>query len=69
MAQNPYGQAYLATISLKKLVDGCTYVGEDFYIDTGLLYITKDNLDKQAEDLAQVTEDIASTWDAKFDCP
>lgn len=70
MAQNPYGQAYLASYSLKLLTDGCTYKGDDFYINTGLLYITKDNLASQAEDLSKVTSDLAKDWKEKyFSCP
>lgn len=70
MAQNPYGQAYLASYSLKLLTDGCTYKGKDFYINTGLLYITKDNLDRQAADLSKVTFDLAKDWkDKYFSCP
>jgi ribose transport system substrate-binding protein len=69
MAQNPYGQAYLATYSLKLVTDGCKYKGKDFYINTGLLYITKDNLAKQAGDLSKVTSDLAKDWKEKyFDC-
>ena len=70
MAQNPYGQAYLATYSLKLVTDGCKYKGTDFYINTGLLYITKDNLATQADDLSKVTTGLAKDWKEKyFDCP
>ena len=70
MAQNPYGQAYLATYSLKLVTDGCKYKGTDFYINTGLLYITKDNLATQADDLSKVTTGLAKDWkDKYFDCP
>jgi ribose transport system substrate-binding protein len=66
MAQNPYGQAYLASYSLKLLTDGCKYKGTDFYINTGLLYITKDNLATQADDLSKVTSDLAKDWKDKY---
>jgi len=70
MAQNPYGQAYLATYSLKLMTDGCKYTGKDFYVDTGMLYITKANIDKQAEELAKVTSDLAANWkENNFSCP
>jgi ribose transport system substrate-binding protein len=70
MAQNPYGQAFLATYSLKLLTDGCKYKGKDFYINTGLLYITKQNLATQADDLSKVTSDLAKDWKEKFfACP
>jgi len=70
MAQNPYGQAYLAAYSLKLVTDGCKYKGTDFYVNTGLLYITKDNLATQADDLSKVTSDLAKDWKEKFfDCP
>jgi ribose transport system substrate-binding protein len=69
MAQNPYGQAFLATYSLKLLTDGCKYKGTDFYINTGLLFISKDNLATQADDLAKVTTGLAKDWKEKFfDC-
>lgn len=70
MAQNPYGQAYLATYSLKLLADGCTYKGEGFYINTGLLFINQGNLDTQAQELADVTSALAADWkDRYFTCP
>jgi ribose transport system substrate-binding protein len=70
MAQNPYGMAYLATYSLKLVTDGCKYTGKQFYINTGLLYITKQNLATQADDMSKVTSDLAKDWKQKlFTCP
>ncbi len=70
MAQNVYAMGYLATLSLKLLTDGCTYKGTDFYINTGLLYITKDNLATQAQELSNVTAGLEKDWkDKYFACP
>jgi hypothetical protein len=50
-------------------MDGCTYKGTDFHINTGLLFINKDNLDTQAQQLADVTNGLAEDWkDTYFTC-
>lgn len=61
MSQNPWGQAYLATVSLKMLKDGWTYNG-DFMVDSGSFYINADNCDKVAEIQMTQTMAMCETW-------
>ena len=71
MAQNPYGQAYLAIYSLKLMADGYT-VKEDapFVIDSGTLFISKDNVDTYEQDISDITAALMETWaDDYFNAP
>lgn len=70
MSQNPWGQAYLATVTLKMLTDGWTYKdGEDFLIDSGSFYITAENVDSVEETQKEATMEMASTWAERFEAP
>lgn len=70
MSQNPWGQAYLATVTLKMLTDGWTYKdGQDFLIDSGSFYITADNADKVKGTQKEATMKMAKTWTDRFDAP
>ncbi|WP_164689989.1 sugar ABC transporter substrate-binding protein [Luxibacter massiliensis] len=70
MAQNPWGQAYLATVTLKMLTDGWTYKeDEDFLIDSGSFYITNDNVDKVEETQKEATMEMAAVWADRFNAP
>ncbi len=70
MSQNPWGQAYLATVTLKMLTDGWTYKdSEEFLIDSGSFYITSENVDKVEETQKEATMEIAKTWADKFEAP
>lgn len=70
MSQNPWGQAYLATVTLKMLADGWTYKDrEEFLIDSGSFYITSDNVDKVEETQKEATMEMAKTWADKFEAP
>lgn len=70
MSQNPWGQAYLATVTLKMLTDGWTYKeDQDFLIDSGSFYITAENVDKVEDTQKEATMEMAATWADKFDAP
>ncbi len=69
MAQNPYGQAYLAAFSLKLLVDGCKWTGPSF-VNAGTFLVTQSTVATAASQLAAITTTMASTWKQKyFSCP
>ncbi|HUZ70277.1 MAG TPA: substrate-binding domain-containing protein [Candidatus Saccharimonadales bacterium] len=69
MAQNPYGQAYLAAYSLKLLDQGCTWKGPSF-VDSGTFLVTKASLSTASQKLARITTSLAATWKTKyFNCP
>ncbi|MCI6467524.1 MAG: substrate-binding domain-containing protein [Faecalicatena sp.] len=70
MSQNPWGQAYLATVTLKMLTDGWTYEeNEDFLVDSGSFYITQENVDKVEQTQKEATMEMAKTWTDKFKAP
>lgn len=60
MSQNPWGQAYLATVTLKMLTDGWAFKdGEEFLIDSGSFYITKENADSDENTQMEATMEMA----------
>lgn len=70
MSQNPWGQAYLATVTLKMLTDGWTYkADQDFLVDSGSFYITKENADRVEQTQMESTMEMAKTWTKRFDAP
>ena len=67
MAQNPYGQAYLAIYSLKLLADGYTVKDDTpFVIDSGTLFINIENVDTYESDISELTIELMSTWAEKY---
>ncbi|MDR1505566.1 MAG: substrate-binding domain-containing protein [Treponema sp.] len=70
MSQNPYGQGYICTLTLKMLADGWTYKStESKHIDSGSFLITKDNINDLDNLKIDVTNRILSTWVARFNPP
>lgn len=71
MAQNPYGQAYVGAEVLAMLAHGCT-PAEDapYFVDSGTLLISADNVETYGDDLKALTADIAETFPAQYlTCP
>jgi ribose transport system substrate-binding protein len=70
MSQNPYGQGYICTLTLKMLVDGWTYKSDQpKLIDSGSFLITKDNINQLDTLKIDVTNNILSTWVSRFNPP
>ena len=70
MSQNPWGQSYISTYTLKMLIDGYTYKkGQPEVIDSGSFLITAENIDSYDELKTAVTNDILSTWLDRFNAP
>lgn len=70
MSQNPYGQAYIATVTLKMQKDGWTYKeGGDEVIDSGSFFVNADNVDEYDTLVRTVTDDIMATWTDRFNPP
>jgi ribose transport system substrate-binding protein len=70
MSQNPYGQGYICTLTLKMLADGWTYKStESKHIDSGSFLITTDNINELDKLKIDVTNEILSTWTARFNPP
>ena len=70
IAQNPYGQGYLGSLSLKLLIDGYK-TKEDFtFVNSSLVVVTKENADTYIDDLWDVTLGIADKFaDTYFVAP
>lgn len=70
MAQNPYGQAFVGAEVLAMLKHGCT-PAEDapYFVSSGTLLISNDNVETYGEDLKALTAEIAETFpEAYLDC-
>lgn len=75
MAQNPYGQGYIAAYALNKLHNGCKMKADAVFmdnpqnatfIDSGTLLIHAGNIDTYKDELKKVANDIISSFDGKF---
>ena len=75
MLQNPYGQAFLGTYALDKVVSGCKFKDDApfaktaqtaRFIDTGTLFIGADQVDKYVDGLKTLTEQLRTNLDEKF---
>ena len=76
MAQNPYGQGYLGAYVLDKVVSyGCTIADDapfivteqtDRFVDSGTLFISKDNVDSYQEDLVDLTKELQKAVDEDY---
>ena len=70
MSQNPWGQSYIATYTLKMLVDGYTYKEDQpEVIDSGSFLITAENVETREDTTMEVTLNILSTWLDRFNAP
>lgn len=70
MSQNPWGQAYIGMKTLKMLVDGWKYKGDQPHlVDSGSFFISKDNVETIDKTVKEVTDKILSEWTDKFEAP
>jgi len=79
MLQNPYGQAYLGTYVLDKVLNGCKFKDNApfaktaqtaRFIDTGTLFIGADQVDKYVNGLKALTDQLRGKLDADYlSCP
>ena len=67
MAQNPYGQAYVAAFALDRLRHGCAMAADaPFLIDSGTFLIDAGAVDTYADELKGITEEIQSGFEADY---
>ena len=70
MSQNPWGQSYIATYSLKMLIDGYTYKDDQpKIIDSGSFLVTAENIDSYDDLKMEVTRNLMSDWLDRFNPP
>jgi ribose transport system substrate-binding protein len=66
MAQNPYGQAYVAAMALDRLRNGCQMNADaPFLIDSGTFLIDAGKVGTYQEDLKALTAEIAEGFEAQ----
>lgn len=61
IGQNGYGMGYVSNLILMYLKDGWVPQTWGEHIDTGMVVITKDNMDTYQKDIEQVTNDLVAT--------
>lgn len=67
MAQNPYGQAYVATYALDRLRHGCQMKADSaFLIDSGTFLIDSGKVLTYADDLKALTAEIQSGFESAY---
>ena len=75
MAQNPYGQGYIASYVLKRMHEGCKIKeGAPFqettqnktFIDSGTLLIHAGNIDTYKDELKKIAKDIIDSFETKY---
>ncbi|GHV73147.1 sugar ABC transporter substrate-binding protein [Spirochaetia bacterium] len=58
MAQNPYGHGYLSLEILKELNNGAKVRPGKYFINSGVVLVTKDNISTYSADISAVTQKI-----------
>jgi ribose transport system substrate-binding protein len=66
VAQNPYGHGYLSMLALKYLSEGWKPKPGAYDINAGIVIVTKANIDKYADDLTKVTNQIKADLTKKY---
>jgi len=66
IAQNPLGHGYISCMLLKYLSEGYTVKDGEYFINSGNVLVTKDNLTTYAADLEVVTQDILASLTTKY---
>lgn len=67
MAQNPYGQAYVAAFALDRLRRGCQMAaGAPYQIDSGTFLIGPDQVETYQDELKALTQEIQSGFEAQY---
>ncbi len=66
IAQNPHGHGYISCKLLSYLLDGWTRKKGAYFVDTGAILVTRDNLKTYREEVMAITESILAELDTKY---
>lgn len=58
IAQNSAGHGYISCMALKLMGEGYTVKDDQYFIDSGIVLVTKDNMESYSADLDAVTAEI-----------
>ncbi len=65
IAQNPYGHGYISCKLLWYLLDGWTRKKGTYFVDTGAILVTRDNVKTYRDEVMAITEGILAELEAK----
>lgn len=66
IAQNTNAHGYISCLLLKYLSEGWTPREGQYFVDSGYVIVTKDNIDSYSADLDKVTQDIKASIETKY---
>lgn len=66
VGQNGYGMGYVSNLLLMYLKDGWVPQTWGEHIDTGMVFITKDNMDSYQKDIEKVTNELVASIESKI---
>ena len=66
IAQNPVGHGYISCMLLKDLRDGYKPKDGKYFINSGCVLVTKDNMDSYQDELQQKTKDILDSLTTEY---
>ena len=66
VSQNPYGQGYIACGLLSYLLDGWTANPDHYFVDSGTVLVTRDNLQSYEDEIKTITADLMSQLETRY---
>ncbi len=66
MVQNPYAQGYLSLTALKYLKEGYKVKDDVWFIDSGVIYVTEDNVDTYSKQVKANADSMLETFKEKY---
>ena len=69
VSQNPYGHGYITCALLSYLLDGWRAHPEEYFVNSGTVLVTKDNVDTFHSDIMAITQQIMGELETKYLSP
>ena len=66
VSQNPYGHGYITCALLKYLLDGWKPNPDHYFVNSGTVLVTKDNVDTFQDDVMAITHGIMGELESKY---
>ena len=66
VSQNPYGHGYITCALLSYLLDGWKANPEEYFINSGTVLVTKDNVDSFQDEIMGITHKIMGELETKY---
>ena len=69
VSQNPYGHGYITCALLNYLIDGWRANPDEYFINSGTVLVTKNNVDTFNDDIMAITKGIMGEMETKYLLP